>query len=49
MSTPRMVSEEEARGRVAEIYEEIRTTLETDFVPNCHKLMAVNPGFLETN
>ena len=49
MSTVKMVSEEEARGRVAEIYEEIKTTLGTDFVPNLYKVMAVNPAFLETN
>ena len=49
MSTVKMVSEEEAHGRVAEIYEEIKASLGTDFVPNLYKVMAVNPGFLETN
>lgn len=49
MSTVKMVSEEEARGRVAEIYGEIKSTLGTDFVPNLYKVMAVNPAFLETN
>ena len=33
MSTVKMVSEEEAHGRVAEIYEEIKVSLGTDFVP----------------
>lgn len=49
MSTVKMVSEEEARGRVAEIYGEIKSTLGTDFVPNLYKVMAVNPAFLEIN
>jgi hypothetical protein len=44
-----MVSEEEAHGRVAEIYAEIKEALGTDFVPNLYKVMAVKPSFLETN
>ena len=49
MSTVNMVSEEEAHGRVAEIYAEIKEALGTDFVPNLYKVMAVKPSFLETN
>lgn len=49
MSTVKMVSEEEAHGRVAELYEEIKVSLGTDFVPNLYKVMAVNPGYLEAN
>ena len=49
MSTVQMVSEEDATGRVAEIYEEIRSSLGTDFVPNLYKVMAVKPSFLEAN
>lgn len=49
MATVKMVSEDEARGRVAEIYEEIKSALGTDFVPNLYKVMAVNPAFLESN
>lgn len=49
MSTVKMVSEEDAQGRVAEIYEEIKEALGTDFVPNLYKVMAVKPSFLETN
>ena len=49
MASVAMVSEEDAQGRVAEIYEEIRTTLGTDFVPNLYRVMAVNPAFLEAN
>jgi hypothetical protein len=44
-----MVSEADAVGRVAEIYEEIKASLGTDFVPNLYKVMAVNPRFLEAN
>lgn len=49
MATVSMISEEDATGRVQEIYEDIRTSLGTDFVPNMYKVMAVNPGFLEAN
>ena len=49
MSTVKMVSEDEAHGRVAEIYAEIKEALGTDFVPNLYKVMAVKPSFLETN
>ena len=49
MASVAMVSEADAEGRVAEIYEEIRTSLGTDFVPNLYKVMAVNPGFLEAS
>ena len=49
MSTVQMVSEEDATGRVAEIYEEIKSSLGTDFVPNLYKVMAVKPSFLESN
>ncbi len=49
MSSVTMVSEADAVGRVAEVYEEIKASLGTDFVPNLYKVMAVNPGFLEAN
>lgn len=49
MPTVKMVSEEDAVGRVAEIYEEIKSSLGTDFVPNLHKVMAIKPSFLEAN
>ena len=49
MASVTMVTEADAQGRVAEIYEEIRSTLGTDFVPNLYKVMAVNPAFLEAN
>jgi len=49
MSSVKMISEEEAQGKVKEIYEEIRGSLGIDFVPNMYKVMAVKPDFLEAN
>jgi alkylhydroperoxidase/carboxymuconolactone decarboxylase family protein YurZ len=44
-----MVPEEEATGRVKEIYDEIKEALGIDFVPNMYKVMAPNPTYLEAN
>jgi AhpD family alkylhydroperoxidase len=44
-----MVAEEDATGKVKEIYSEIMTNLGIDFVPNMYKVMAVKPDFLESN
>jgi alkylhydroperoxidase family enzyme len=44
-----MISEAEATGKTKSIYEEIRTTLGIDFVPNLYRAMAVRPDFLEAN
>ena len=44
-----MVSEEDAVGKVKEIYDEIQSSLGIDFVPNMYKLMAVKPEILEAN
>lgn len=49
MALVKLVSEDEATGRVATLYEEIKATLGTDFVPNLYKVMASNPGYLEAN
>ncbi len=49
MSTVQMVREDEATGRVKEIYDEIMASLGIDFVPNMYKLMAAKPSFLEAN
>lgn len=49
MSTVRMVPEDEATGRVKEIYDEIQQALGIDFVPNMYKLMASKPSVLEAN
>jgi len=44
-----MVSEEEATGRVAEIYDEIKAQLGIDFVPHLYQVMAGKPGYLDAN
>ncbi len=44
-----MVPEDQATGRVRDIYEEIKTTFGIDFVPNMYKVMAPNPAYLEAN
>lgn len=49
MASITMVTEEEAVGKVKEIYEDIRKTLEIDFVPNMYKAMAPKPDYLESN
>lgn len=49
MAFIKMISEAEATGKTKSIYEEIRTTLGIDFVPNLYRAMAVRPDFLEAN
>jgi alkylhydroperoxidase/carboxymuconolactone decarboxylase family protein YurZ len=49
MAFAKMIPEEEATGRVKEIYAEIQSRLGIDFVPNLYKVMAPNPGYLEAN
>ncbi len=49
MALVNMVSEEEATGRVKDVYEEIKATLSIDFVPNLYKVMASKPDYLEAN
>ena len=49
MTSIELISEEEATGRVAEIYREIKETLGIDFVPNMYRAMAPMPGLLEAN
>ena len=49
MASVKMVSEEEATGNVKQLYEEIKSQLGTDFVPNLYKVMATKPGYLEAN
>ncbi len=49
MASIKMVSEEEAGGKVKEIYEDIKSHLGIDFVPNLYKVMASKPGYLEAN
>lgn len=49
MASIKMISEDEATGKTKEIYEDIKETLGTDFVPNMYKVMASKPSYLETN
>jgi len=49
MSVVAMISEDQAVGKVKDIYLEIMRSHDIDFVPNMYKLMAVNPDYLEAN
>ena len=49
MASIRMIPEEEASGKTKDVYEEIKTELGIDFVPNLYKVMASKPGYLEAN
>ncbi len=49
MASIKMIPEEKATSKVKHIYEEIKSTLGIDFVPNLYKVMASKPGYLEAN
>ena len=49
MATIKMVTEEEAKGKVKEVYEDIQAQIGIDFVPNLYKVMASKPDYLEAN
>ncbi len=49
MAAINMIPEDQATGRVKEIYEDIKAQLGIDFVPNLYKVMAAKPGYLEAN
>ena len=49
MASIKMVSEEEATGKVRDIYAEIKSQLGIDFVPNLYRVMASKPSYLEAN
>ena len=49
MTSIKLIPEDEATGRVKEIYQDIKETLGIDFVPNMYKAMAGNPEYLETS
>ncbi|UCF29546.1 MAG: carboxymuconolactone decarboxylase family protein [Chloroflexota bacterium] len=49
MASINMVPEEEATGKVKEIYDEIKSQLGINFVPNLYRTMAPNPEYLEVN
>jgi alkylhydroperoxidase/carboxymuconolactone decarboxylase family protein YurZ len=44
-----MIEEEDATGKVEQIYGDIKSTLGIDFVPNLYKVMASKPDFLEAS
>ena len=47
LATVRPVAENEATGRVAEIFADIRRTKNIDFVPNMWRVLATDPAELE--
>ncbi|MCF8040297.1 MAG: carboxymuconolactone decarboxylase family protein [Desulfohalobiaceae bacterium] len=47
MSLYQSVSEDEATGKVKEVYEDIKATKGIDFVPNFWKSLSINPDHLE--
>jgi alkylhydroperoxidase/carboxymuconolactone decarboxylase family protein YurZ len=49
MASIRLISEEEATGKVKAVYDDIMTTHGIDFVPNMYKVMAAKPDLLEAN
>ena len=49
MASVKLISEDEATGKVKALYDEIMADLGTDFVPNLYKAMASNPAYLEAN
>jgi len=49
MSSIKLISEQEASGKVKDIYEEIKLVLGIDFVPNLYRSMAIKPNYLEVN
>ncbi|MEF9426761.1 MAG: hypothetical protein L0956_06165 [Candidatus Mariimomonas ferrooxydans] len=49
MASIKMIDENNASGKVKEIYDEIKKSLGIDFVPNLYKVMAHNPDYLEVN
>jgi alkylhydroperoxidase/carboxymuconolactone decarboxylase family protein YurZ len=49
MTSVKMITEEKATGIVQKIYEEIKSQLNIDFVPNLYKVMASKPDYLVSN
>jgi AhpD family alkylhydroperoxidase len=47
IATVRPVGEEDAKGRVAEIFADIKATKQIDFVPNLWRVLATHPPQLE--
>jgi len=49
MASVEMIEEETVTGKVKEIYDDIKESLDIDFVPNMYKTMARNPAYLEAS
>ncbi len=49
MASIRMIPEEEATGKVKDVYDDLKSRLGIDFVPNLYKVMASKPDYLEAN
>ncbi len=49
MASIKMIAEDEATGKVKDIYEDIKQEFGIDFVPNLYRVMAANPSYLEAN
>ncbi len=49
MASVKMIFEDEATGKVKGIYQDIKSKLGIDFVPNLYKVMASKPDYLEAN
>lgn len=49
MASIKMITEDEATGKVKDIYEDIKQEFGIDFVPNLYRVMAANPSYLEAN
>ena len=47
MAIVKLITEEEATGKVRQLFEEIKATKEIDFVPNIWRALANNPEHLE--
>jgi alkylhydroperoxidase/carboxymuconolactone decarboxylase family protein YurZ len=47
MSLFKTVSENEATGKVKEVYDDLKATKKIDFVPNFWKALSINPDHLE--
>jgi len=47
MASIKLIPEEEATGKVKEVFADIMETQGIDFVPNMYKAMAAKPSYLE--
>ena len=47
MTSIRLISEDEAKGKVKQIFNDIKESLGIDFVPNMYRVMAHQPDYLE--